>query len=97
MYLHIGNHIFIRERKIIGIFDTDNATVSNITRKFLVGEEKRGNIQEAKEQTLPKSFILYEDENKKEYKIYFSQLSSSALAGRSAQEKLYNMSSMPKD
>ncbi len=91
MFLHIGNHIFIREKQIVGIFDTDNATVSGTTRKFLKSEEKKGNIQEAREQALPKSFVLYKEEQTKTYKIYFSQLSSTALAGRSEQEIVYKI------
>jgi hypothetical protein len=41
MYLHVGNNKNIREKSIIGIFDTDTSTVSTITRKFLSGAEKR--------------------------------------------------------
>ena len=92
MFLHIGNHIFIREKKIIGIFDTDNATVSGTTRKFLAEQERKGLINAAKKKVIPKSFILYETENtgkEKNYKIYFSQISSSALVGRSEQEIIY--------
>ena len=92
MFLHIGNHIFIREKKIIGIFDTDNATVSGTTRKFLADQERKGRINAAKKKVIPKSFILYETEGTgkaKDYKIYFSQISSSALVGRSEQEIIY--------
>lgn len=92
MFLHIGNHIFIREKKIIGIFDTDNATVSGTTRKFLADQERKGRINAAKKKVIPKSFVLYETEGTaktKEYKIYFSQISSSALVGRSEQEIIY--------
>ena len=80
MYLHIGNNKNIRERNIIGIFDADTATVSTITRRFLTGAEKQKRVESATDE-LPKSFILYEEN--KEYRICFSQLSSSALLGRS--------------
>ena len=56
MYLHIGNNKNIRERAIIGIFDTDTATVSNITRKFLSGAEKKGRVESATEE-IPKSIV----------------------------------------
>ena len=58
MYLHVGNHKNIRERNIIGIFDTDKSTVSPITRKFLSDAQKRGAVISAKDE-IPKSFVLY--------------------------------------
>ncbi len=79
MYLHVGNNKTIREKNIIGIFDTDNATVSAITKKYLSDAEKK-NLVEAANEEIPKSFVLYKEKNK--YKICFSQISSSALVGR---------------
>ena len=80
MYLHIGSSRNIREKKIIGIFDADSATVSTVTRKYLSEAEKNGAVESANEE-LPKSFVLYLDRKGKQ-KICFSQLSSSALSGR---------------
>ena len=79
MYLHVGNSKNLRESSIIGIFDTDNSTVSSITRKFLSNAEKNGKVESAVDE-IPKSFVLYVD--KGESKICFSQLSTSALLGR---------------
>ena len=79
MYLHVGNNKSIRKKHIIGIFDTDNSTVSGITRKFLSDAGKRGLISSASDE-IPKSFVLYKEGG--EIKICFSQLSSSALYGR---------------
>ncbi len=81
MYLHIGNHVNIRERDIIGIFDADRTTTSRITKKYLSDAQKRNSVSAANEE-IPKSFILYKDPKTGEYKIYFSQLSTSALCGR---------------
>ena len=84
MYLHIGNNKNIRTKNIIGIFDTDNATVSETTRSFLKNYEKSGKVDSAGNE-IPKSFVLYFEEqlNKTvEPKICFSQLSSSSLSGR---------------
>lgn len=83
MYLHIGNRCNIRARDIIGIFDTDNATVSAVTRRFLSAAEKRGGTDAASEE-IPKSFVVYRQGG--EIRIYFSQLSSAALRGRWEQE-----------
>ncbi len=58
MYLHVGNNMNIRISDIIGIFDTDNATRSALTKKFLRKAELRGSVDSAAEK-IPKSFILY--------------------------------------
>ena len=58
MYLHIGNQKNIRKKQIIGIFDTDNATLSETTRKFLRKNEKDGRVSSAIAE-IPKSFVLY--------------------------------------
>ncbi len=79
MYLHVGNHKNIRERDIIGIFDTDMSTLSPITRKFLADAQKRGAVVSAKDE-IPKSFVLYRENG--EIKVCFSQISTAALASR---------------
>ena len=84
MYLHIGNGVNVKKKHIIGIFDTDNATVSDITRRFLKNYESEGRVISAGNE-IPKSFVLYFEEklNKTvEPKICFSQLSSISLSGR---------------
>ena len=81
MYLHIGNKKNIRTSSIIGIFDTDNATVASVTRKYLSRAQKEGNVTSATDD-IPKSFILYREGEK--HKICFSQLSTSSLCGRLA-------------
>lgn len=78
MYLHIGNNKVLRKSSIIGIFDMDNATVSHISRKFLIGAEKRNKLIVVTDD-IPKSFILTDDG------VYLSQISSSALLGRADQ------------
>ena len=83
MFLHVGNNKNIREKTIIGIFDADTATVSGITRKFLKEAGKRGAVESACEE-IPKSFVLYRKQKKDV--VCFSQLSSTALLGRSGVE-----------
>lgn len=82
MFLHVGNNKNIRQKNIIGIFDADTATVSVTTRRFLSAVEKQGKVRSANEE-IPKSFVLYEKENG--YEICFSQISTTALLGRSEQ------------
>ena len=79
MYLHAGNNKNIREKDILGIFDMDNCTVSSITRKFLSDAEREELVVSAKDE-IPKSFILYKEKGK--YMICFSQISTTALLGR---------------
>lgn len=81
MFLHVGNNKNILLERVVGIFDMDNATLSAITRKYLSSTEKAGLSQNAALDELPKSFILYIDTDG-QYKICYSQLSSSALRGR---------------
>ena len=78
MYLHLGENKIVRKTDIVGIFDSDTATVSKTTRKFLTDAEKSGKIESVGD--LPKSFTV--TKNKNHEKIYFSQLSSKTLAGR---------------
>lgn len=66
MYLHIGNRKNIRKKQLIGIFDTDNATVSEITRSFLKKKEKEGLVSSAVNE-IPKSFVLYNGLSSKSY------------------------------
>ena len=88
MYLHVGNKRYIREKNIIGIFDVDNATIASQTRLFLAAQQAKKLVESAKKEEIPKSFVLFEDyQNKKQYKICFSQLSSNSLLKRS--EKAY--------
>lgn len=79
MFLHVGNNKNIRLRSVVGIFDMDNATLSAVSRKFLSFKQREGLVESAIEE-IPKSFVLYKDGE--EYKICFSQLSTSALRGR---------------
>ena len=79
MYLHIGNNRNIRKSRVIGIFDMDNATVSQITRKYLNSVQKDLLLETATYE-IPKSFVLYEEHG--ESKVCFSPLSVAALKGR---------------
>ena len=81
MYLHAGNNKILRSGRIIGIFDLDTSSRGDDTKNYLRQAEKNGLAESAAEE-LPKSFILYEDEDGKTAKIMFSQISTSALLSR---------------
>lgn len=77
MYLHIGNNKNLRSREVVGIFDSDTATVSGTTKDFLKRMQKDGKLFSSSGE-LPKSFVLTTNGE-----VWLSQLSTSALLGRS--------------
>ena len=79
MYLHAGNHKNIKIADIVGIFDTDSATVSKITKQYLSESEKRRET-EISSFEITKSFILTSENQKN--KVYYSQLSAQTLRAR---------------
>ncbi len=82
MYLHLGQETVVRTDTVVGIFDTDNATLSRHTRDFLTAAEKAGRVVSITCE-LPKSFVVCTDGEKQT--IYLSQLSSATLRKRLAQ------------
>ena len=81
MYLHIGNGVSIRDKDIIGVFDLDTATVSKITKKYISDNEKDGRV-EYTDFDLPRSFVVFEDNKKGNYKIRLSRISTVGLKQR---------------
>ena len=81
MYLHAGNNKILRSSRIIGIFDLDTSSRGDDTKEYLRAAEKNGLAESAAEE-LPKSFILYEDEDGKTARVMFSQISTAALVSR---------------
>lgn len=79
MYLHIGNNRNIRLAGIVGIFDTDTATISKNTKHYLSACEKRGELVNVTNE-LPKSFVLVSADGKN--LVYFSQLAVKTLCQR---------------
>ena len=85
MYLHAGNNKNIKISDIVGIFDTDTATISKITKQYLSGCEKRGETVNISYE-LPKAFVLTSEggnsSQKNKNTVYFSQLSVKTLCQR---------------
>jgi len=79
MYLHLGQDVVVPEADVIGIFDLDNTTGSNITRKFLRDAEKSGCVKTVSDE-LPRSFIV--SGTGKKISIHLSQLSPQTLLKR---------------
>ena len=76
MFLHIGNGKSIRKNKIIGIFDLDTSTVSQITKNYINKMQKSGRLHYC-DSDLPRSFIVYE--NEKGQAMELSRISTSGL------------------
>ena len=81
LYLHLGQDTVVKTKDIIGIFDLEKATVSKISREYIAGMQKRGNIINVSME-MPKSFTVCTD-TKRKTSVYISQLSSSTLLKRS--------------
>ena len=78
MYIHAGNGVSIRKDGIIGVFDMDNSTESEVTAGFLRDAEKNGKTVNCRVAALPKSFILTEDGT-----VYISELAPDIINDRS--------------
>ncbi len=84
-YLHIGQNLMLEDKRIIGIFDLDNTSQSKITRTFLNQAEEEGVILTAIED-IPKSFVVCDHPYHRQI-VYISQLNSSTLARRAAEQR----------
>lgn len=79
-YLHIGMNVMVEDKRIIGIFDLDNASTSKITRQFLQGVEQEGVVQSACED-IPRSFVVCDHPYHRQI-VYLSQINSRTLHKR---------------
>ncbi|MBQ9165545.1 MAG: DUF370 domain-containing protein [Oscillospiraceae bacterium] len=82
MYLHLGPTTVIRDCEIIGIFDLDITSQSYRTRQYLNRAEKAGQVINAAEEQLPKSFVLCQKRGEKGQRVYLAQPNSGTLQKR---------------
>ena len=82
MVLHAGQDTVIYHRDVIGVFDLENTSVSQITRGFLAGATQRGEVVDVTEE-MPKSFIVCTPPEGGRASVYISQISTSTLLKRS--------------
>lgn len=80
MYVHLGENIIIKKKNIIGIFDLDKLSTSEITNNYLNMAQKRYKIVNVSME-LPKSFIVCEEFGGEEV-VYISQLNPSTIYKR---------------
>ena len=75
----------LEDKRIIGIFDLDITSQSKITRTFLNQAEEEGIVISAIED-IPKSFVVCDHPYHRQI-VYISQLNSSTLARRAAEQR----------
>ena len=80
MYLHLGQDTVVRTCEVIGIFDSDNTTLSRSTREFLHRCEKQGRVISIIDDIF-KSYVLCVDEYGQE-RVYLSQVATATLRKR---------------
>lgn len=78
MILHLGNEIVINTDSIIGIFDIENTSTSQLTKDFLSNTKGKKIINVNFE--MPKSFIVCRNDNNEE--IYITSIAASTLKKR---------------
>lgn len=81
MYLHIGNDYMINTKDLVGIFDIEKASTSQITKDFLNKASKLDRIVYTTME-MPKSFLVCFDSKNLSETIYISQLACSTLKKR---------------
>lgn len=83
MYLHAGNGVIIESEKILGIFDLDSSTESEVTADFIRAKERNKKTVNCKKTALPKSYILTDDGT-----VYISEIAPDKLVGRSENKSI---------
>ncbi len=76
MYIHIGRDEIVRKKKIVGIFDLDQASQNADTVQYLRAAEKEGRLINVTDE-LPKAFVVTDDG-----KVYMTQLGAKTILGR---------------
>lgn len=79
LFVHLGEDFMVATDSIIGIFDLDSSTISDVTRKFLVQAEHDGTLVTISDD-LPKSFIVTMQEGIRI--TYLSPISSMVIKRR---------------
>lgn len=79
MYLHLGADTVVCTDDILAICDLDNASASHITRSYLRGAERAGEIVNVADD-LPKSFVVCAERGGT--RVYLSQLNTATLLKR---------------
>ena len=78
MFLHLGNDVIINTKCIIGIFDIENTTTSQLTKNFLNNTKNKKIVNVSYD--MPKTFVICKEKEKEE--IYITSISVATLKKR---------------
>ena len=78
MYLHLGNDVLINTNSIIGIFDIENTSTSQLTKNFLSNTKNKKIVNVNFD--MPKTFVVCE--SKGEETIYITSIATATLKKR---------------
>lgn len=78
MYLHLGNNVIVNTKSIIGIFDIENTSTSQLTKNFLSNTKNKKIINVNYE--MPKSFVVCKNKDCEE--IYITSIAVATLRKR---------------
>ncbi len=79
MYIHLGERISVRDSNVIGVFDIENTTIGQDTRKYLNALEKQGRVINVSAE-MPKSFVVCTEPDGET--VYVSSISAATLRKR---------------
>ena len=80
MFLHLGGDFVVYKKDIVAIFDLESSSLSKITKEYLKNEEINGRVINVEKETLPKSYVIT-NENGKNI-LYISPIASATLLKR---------------
>lgn len=85
MFLHLGNDVVVNTNSIIGIFDIENTSTSQMTKNFLSNTKNKKIINVNYE--MPKTFVVCEEDG--EEIIYITSIATSTLKKRFLLNNVY--------
>ena len=75
-YINVGGSTVLDKSQVLGIFDLDTSTVSQVTKNYINKMQKEGKLNYG-DSDLPRSFVVYE--NKEGQAVELSRISTSGL------------------
>lgn len=85
MFLHLGNDVAVNTNSIIGIFDIENTSTSQMTKNFLSNTKNKKIINVNYE--MPKTFVVCEEDGVES--IYITSIATSTLKKRFLLNNVY--------
>lgn len=86
MYLHLGKDVVVDKKEIVMVCDLDNASYSHVTREYLAGAQKAGQVINVSDD-LPKAFVVCASTDGGQ-RLYLSALASATLLKRAESDSL---------